>query len=268
MAAAPLVLGRLNESIHQVAGAVVEEVLSRLGHDVLVIDGMHEEMYAQLGAGRIQFFATAWLPHGHGDLWRSVQDRVTEVGMLFDGAQYFWAVPCYVPEAEVWDLADLADPEVMADMASVTVIGADAASGLNRWSTELMQAYGLLEAGWRLQPAHVDDIVANVRRRLAAGDWFVTPTWVPHHLNDVFHLRRLADPLRVFPSPDRASLLAHRASLETLPGRTREVLGRIRFDIDDVNAMDSLVNLDGLAPIGAAREWMAERDSLVRCWLG
>ncbi|WP_432557704.1 glycine betaine ABC transporter substrate-binding protein [Granulicoccus sp. GXG6511] len=266
-ASGQIVLGRLAESSHQVAGAVVEEVLLRLGHDVAVMDGLHTDMYAALAAGDIHLFATGWLPHGHGILWAGVKDRVDEVATLFTGARYFWAVPCYVPQAQVAELEDLSDPDVVEDMTTLTIVGSTPASGLNRWSAQLIEAYGLAEAGWQLQPGSVDEIIATVRRRLGAGDWFVTPTWVPHHLSDVFDLRRLDDPRRVFPPPDRASLLGHRESVALLPERTRRVLGRVRLTVDDVNEMDSLVNLDGLDPLVAAREWMDERDSLVRCWL-
>ena len=263
-----IVLGRLYESVHQVAASVVEEVLHRLGHDVEVVDGLHEELYARLGRGELDLFATSWLPHGHGLLWAQVKDRVAEVTALFTGAQYFWAVPCYVPASQVAELADLADDYVAEQMTTLDVQAAGPASGLNVWSAALVEAYHLGAVGWRLVPGDVDAIVANVNRRLAAGDWFVTPAWVPHYLNDVFDLRPLDDPRRVFPPPDRASLTGHRASLERLPGRTQHVLSRIRFTVDDVNAMDCLVNLDGFAPLAAAQEWMDDNDSLVRCWFG
>ena len=38
-----IVLGRIDESFHQVAAAVVEEVLVRLGHAVQVREGPHSE---------------------------------------------------------------------------------------------------------------------------------------------------------------------------------------------------------------------------------
>ena len=50
----PIVLGRIDESFHQVAAAVVEEVLLRLGHEVEVREGPHPEMYPLLARGEQQ----------------------------------------------------------------------------------------------------------------------------------------------------------------------------------------------------------------------
>jgi ABC-type proline/glycine betaine transport system substrate-binding protein len=46
------------------------------------------------------------------------------------------------------------------------------------------------------------------------------------------------------------------------------VLGRIRFTVADVNAMDGAVNLDGLDPLAAARAWMDLNPQIARTWLG
>jgi len=71
----------------------------------------------------------------------------------------------------------------------------------------------------------------------------------------------------VFPPPDRASLVAHRAAFDWLPARTRDVLGRVRFTVADVNTMDRAVNLDGRDPLTAARAWMTGHADTVRAWL-
>ena len=45
------------------------------------------------------------------------------------------------------------------------------------------------------------------------------------------------------------------------------MLARIRFTVADVNAMDCAVNLDGLDPLAAARDWMEHHPDAVRTWL-
>jgi ABC-type proline/glycine betaine transport system substrate-binding protein len=59
---APIVLGRIDESFRQVAAAVAEETLRRLGHTVEVREGPHPQMYPLLGAGELHVFASSWLP--------------------------------------------------------------------------------------------------------------------------------------------------------------------------------------------------------------
>jgi glycine betaine/proline transport system substrate-binding protein len=262
-----LVLGRIDESFHQVVAAVVEEVLLRLGHGVEVREGQHPQMYPLLEQGELQLFADSWLPGGHGTYWERIRDRVVEVAPLFDGARFFWAVPGYVPADLVGALPDLTRPEVTERMATLVVQGTTPGAGLTMRSEQLVRDYGLDAAGWSHRIGDLQAVIRTIGGRIAAGDWFVTPLWQPQYLNEVHDLRPLDDPRGVFPPPDRGSLVAHRDAFDRLPGRTRDVLRRVRFTVADVNAMDRAVNLDGLDPLAAARAWMDGRPGDVRTWL-
>jgi glycine betaine/proline transport system substrate-binding protein len=189
------------------------------------------------------------------------------VGTLFDGARFFWAVPGYVPADLVSALPDLTRAEVLARMTTLVVQGTTPGAGLTMRSQRLVRDYGLDEAGWSHEIGDLQAIIRTVDARIAAGDWFVTPLWQPQYLNEVHDLRPLADPRGVFPPPDRASLVAHRESFDRIPPHTRDVLARIRFTVADVNAMDCAVNLDGLDPLTAAREWMDHHPDIVQTWL-
>ena len=266
--AEPIVLGRIDESFHQVAAAVVEEVLRRLGHRVVVREGPHPQMYPLLERGQLQLFADSWLPGGHGIYWEQIRDCVVEVSSLFDGARFFWAVPGYVPTDQVAALPDLARPEVTRRMATLVVQGTTPGAGLTMRSQELVREYELDDAGWSHEIGDLQAIIRTVNERIAAGDWFVTPLWQPQYLNEVYDLRPLDDPRGVFPPPDRASLVAHRNAFDRLPDHTQDVLRRVHFTVGDVNAMDRAVNLDGLDPLAAARAWMHHHRDDVRDWLG
>ena len=264
---ARVVLGRIDESFHQVAAAVVEEVLLRLGHTVEVREGPHPQMYPLLERGELQLFADSWLPGGHGVYWEQICDQVVEVTPLFDGARFFWAVPGYVPADEVAALPDLARPDVTRRMATLVVQGTTPGAGLTMRSQQLVRDYRLDAAGWSHVIGDLQAIIRTIDERIAAGDWFVTPLWQPQYLNEVHDLRPLDDPREVFPPPDRASLVAHRDAFDRLPPRTRDVLRRVRFTVADVNVMDRAVNLDGRDPLAAARTWMDRHPDTVRAWL-
>lgn len=261
-----LVYGRIDESFHQVAAAVVEEVLLRLGHEVEVVEGPHPEMYPQLAEGRQDLFADAWLPGGHEVYWEHVKEHVVEVSPLYDGGLFYWAVPSYIPAELVSSLEDLAKPEVTEKMSTLTVQGTTAGAGLTMRGQTLLEEYGLDEAGWHQEIGDIHAIIDAVNRRVGAGEWFVTPLWRPQFLNEIHDLRPLADPKGVFPAPDRASLLAHRDSWEKLPEATRRVLSRVSYPIAAVDEMDLAVNRDGRDPLQAAREWMERNPSTVDRW--
>lgn len=261
----PIIYGRINESFHQVAAAVVEEVLLRLGHEVQVHEGPHPEMYPKIAAGEHHLFADAWLPGGHSVYWDQVKNDVVEVAPLFDDARFFWAVPDYVDEA-ILSLGDLAKPEVAEQFTTRTVQGTGSYAGLTMMGDQLLKTYGLTEQGWTQPSGDIHAVIDTINSRIEAGDWFVTPLWQPMFLNEVHHLRPLADPLGAFPSPDRASLLAHRETFAQLPARTREVLSKIRFDVSDVNEMDLLVNVEGLETLPAVKEWESRHPGTVDAW--
>jgi glycine betaine/proline transport system substrate-binding protein len=262
----PVVLGRINESFHQVAAAVVEETLLRLGHPVEVREGPHPEIYPQLGAGTVHVFASSWLPGGHGVYWQRIHDRVQQVSALYDGARFFWAVPAYVPADQVTALPDLARPEVTARMASLVVQGTTPGAGLTMRSQQVITDYGLDRAGWSYRIGDLQQIIQTVNGRIIAQDWFVTPLWQPQYLNEVHRLRPLDDPRGVFPPPDQAWLTANSAAFERLPERTRAVLQRVRFTLADATSMDFAVNVDGLDPLAAARSWMDQHVDEVQTW--
>lgn len=262
----PIIFGRINESFHQVAAAVVEEVLLRLGHEVEVHEGPHPEMYPKIASGEHHLFADSWLPGGHAMYWEQVKDDVVEVAPLYDDAKFFWMVPGYIPEEEVSSLRDLARPEIAEKFTTRTVQGTGSYAGLTVMGDELLKTYGLDELGWEQPAGDIHAVIETVNRRYAAGDWFVTPLWQPMFLNEVHDLRPLADPEEAFPAPDRASLLAHRDAWERLPHRTREVLGRIRYSVSDVNEMDLFMNVDGMDVLPAVREWAKRHPEKLEAW--
>lgn len=261
-----VVSGRIDEFFHQVAAAVVEEVLKRLGHHVNMVEENHTVMYPMLQRGELDVFSDAWLPGGHEVYWEMVKDVAIEVAPLYDNALFFWAVPGYVPEDLVSSLHDLAKPEVAERFTTQVVTGTKASAGLSMRSERLVTQYGLDAVGWHHDPQDIFTIIDNVNSRIAAGDWFVTPMWQPMFLNEVHDLRPLADPLGIFPPPDRASLIAHRDSWAKLPKRTRDVLSSIRYTVADVNLMDVWVAIDGLDPNESARRWLDENSYRVADW--
>jgi glycine betaine/proline transport system substrate-binding protein len=200
---APIVLGRIDESFHQVAAALVEETLLRLGHTVEVRQGMHPEMYPLLGRGELDLFATSWLPGGHGAYWPQIRDTVIKVSPLYDGARFFWAVPGYIPVGLVRALPDLARADVTERMSTLVVQGATPGAGLTVRSQQLVREYGLDEVGWSYRVGGLADIIQTIDAGMIAGEWFVTPLWQPQYLNDVHDLRPLDDPKAISRHPTK-----------------------------------------------------------------
>ena len=67
---------------------------------------------------------------------------------------------------------------------------------------ELVREYGLTKSAGATGSG-TWQIISTVNARITAGDWFVTRSGSPQHLNEVHQLRPLDDPLGVIPRPTR-----------------------------------------------------------------
>jgi len=262
----PIVLGQVSLSFYAVTGAVVQEVLERIGHTVEVRQGPHDEMFPLLGQGAIDLMAACWLPEGHATYWAKYGTNAEEVAKLYDGARFFWAVPDYVPESEVASIADLAKPGVAARMTKL-IQGIGTAATITTVSQRAVGEYGLDKLGYALQPGKPADWIGAYQAAIADQRWIVFPTWAPQFLNRDGKLRPIADPRGVLGGTNHAALVAPRERLQLMPPATRAVLSRIDLGLDGVTEMDWLVNVGKKAPRDAARMWMQANETRVAGWM-
>ena len=71
--------GQIRISFYAVAGAVVQEALTKLGHEVDVVEGLHPDIFPKLGAGEVDTLVAAWLPYGHAEYWTKFGDCCVEI---------------------------------------------------------------------------------------------------------------------------------------------------------------------------------------------
>lgn len=260
-------IGQLDVSFYAVTRAVVAEVLDRMGHDVTLTVGRHAEIYRALGDGEIDLMVNAWLPHAHGHFREVWEENASEIATLYEGAALIWAVPGYVPADAVSSVADLGEPAVRDRMRPV-IQGIGPSSGIMTRSAEMMRAYGLTEAGYVLREGDPADRKAALAEAVADRQWVVVPLGTPMFLNPAYDLRTLAEPKNILGAANRGVLLAHDGLAGRLPEADIAVLASISLGRAAVEAMDVMVNVDGLTPEAAAAAWMAENPEAVASWLG
>jgi glycine betaine/proline transport system substrate-binding protein len=261
----PIILGQVSLSFYAVTGAVVQLVLEKLGHEVLVREGPHERMFPLLASSEIDLMAAAWLPEGHADYWKRFGGDAREVATLYDGARFFWAVPEYVPSSSVASIADLAKLDVVERM-NKRIQGIGDGATISQVSRRAVESYGL--TGYRFEPGTQRQWIAALEAAVGRREWIVFPTWAPQFLNRGERLRALADPRGVLGGTSHASLVAPNHRWRELPEPTRATLARLRLDIDAVTEMDWLVNARGMTPRAAAGSWMASNAATVSAWSG
>ena len=259
-----ITVGQVSLSFYAVTGAVVSEVLRRLGYNVIVREGPHERMFPMLANGEIDLMAAAWLPEGHASYWSKYGKSAVEVATLYEGARFFWAVPAYV-SAEVTSIADLAKPEIASRMLK-DIQGIGSGAAISVLSVKALEVYGLNGLGYSFKPGTQNEWIGAFNKAAEEKRWFVFPTWAPQYLNLGGGLRPLDDGKGVLGATNHAGLVAPKPNFETLPDRTKEVLSRVKIGIDGVSQMDRAVNVDKKSPRAAAEEWMRANETTVREW--
>jgi hypothetical protein len=242
----PIILGQVSLSFYAVTGAVVHEVLERLGHSVEVRPKPHEEMFPLLGQSAIDLMAAVWLPEGHAAYWARYGVGAEEVARLYDGARFFWAVPDYVPESEVTSIADLGKPSV-ADRMTKLIQGIGTGATITTVSQKAVRDYGLDARGYSLRPGTPAEWTSAYDAAVAEGRWIVFPdlgaaipqpwwqapaaagsAWRPWR-HQPRRARRASGPTASDPARDASSPGAHRSRARR---RHRDGLARQRREKD------------------------------------
>ncbi len=256
-----LTVGNIALSFHRAAAAVVRRVLEDAGHEVHGVEAPHEQLFGLQAAGEIDLLVSAWLPASHGTYLARYEDEVQVLDPHY--APYcVWAVPPYVPVEAVAEVADLARPEV-ADRMTRTLDGINAGAGISRFSARMITEYGLDRSGYAFRPGTEQSFIHRVERGIAEREWFVIPIWRPQYLNRVHGLRPLAEPKGLLGGTDAARPVVTRTALTTIAPATLERLRTLRLGNDGIEAIDELINVDGLTPLDAADRYLryAERTA-------
>lgn len=261
-----VVLGHVDLSFYEVTASVVQFVLERFRYNVAVKKGTHSQIYPALGAGEVDLFVAAWLPHTHAKYWEEHKSELVRITRLYGDAKLFWAVPDYVPASEVKAVADLTSPGIAAKMDK-TIRGPGADSGLMIGSAKIVDEYKLESAGYRLAPGKPADWIAWFNANVQAGKWFVMPLWQPQYLNQVANLRILEEPKQLLGKTDSAYLIAHKDIGEKLDKQTLAALRRMELSVKWVTELDHMVNVTKMAPREAARLWIGAHPNTVSYWL-
>ncbi len=261
-----IVMGQVTHSLNAAVGAVVQELLERIGCRVSVVTGAHDEIFPLLEEGAIDLMVAVWLPDAHADLWARYGTGAEEIASLYDGAHFFWAVPDYVPQDMVGSIDDLGRLAVAGRMTPL-ILGNGPSTVLSLKSQDVMAAYGLDAAGYQFRSGSPSEWVGAYETALAERRWFVFPTLTPQYINRDGRLRSLIDPIGVLGGGNHGALVSPRGRLEAIAPRARRVLAHLKIGLGGVIEMDRLINVDRLTPRNAALAWMSVNSRRVEAWL-
>ncbi|MFF3749100.1 glycine betaine ABC transporter substrate-binding protein [Streptomyces sp. NPDC002018] len=251
-----ITVGNIALSFHRAAAAVTRRVLESYGHRVNSVEATHEELFRQQEEGRVDVLVSAWLPSSHAEYLSRYLDRVQVLAPHYR-PYCVWAVPPYVPVEEVWDVSDLARPEVVERMTTA-IDGINPGAGISRFSAAIVREYGLEKVGYTFTPGTEDGFIARVNRGIAAREWFVIPLWRPQFLNRLHALRPLAEPEGLLGTVDHASPVIRLEALGRIHPEAVARLDTLNMGNEGVEEIDASINVGGLSPLQAADRYLTD----------
>ncbi|KIN75656.1 putative substrate-binding transporter protein [Sulfitobacter mediterraneus KCTC 32188] len=250
-------MGQIGLSFHKAAGAVIAAQLERLGHNVLLREAPHEDMFRMLGEGEVDLVCSAWLPDSHGAYIAPFEDELTKLGVIYR-PYCIWGIPDSAP-AEIASVTDLAEPEIAA-LFRKRIQGINPGAGISRFSRQMVADYGLSDLGFHFENGTVEDCTGAALDAVDKGELAVVPLWHPQWLHQELDLRELDDPLGLLGGQDDATLVLRRDAVPKLNGEGLAYLQTVNLGNDAVSQLDHLVCREGRSFTDAAQAWLGNNS--------
>ncbi|MBL7251532.1 glycine betaine ABC transporter substrate-binding protein [Alloalcanivorax sp. C16-2] len=246
------------EFVTKLAKRVIEE---HYDYDVKLQLSSIGVQYQGVANGDLDAMLMAWLPSTHENYWNKVSDKVVDLGPLYEGARLGWAVPDYIPKAELSSIEDLKKPEVKAKLRG-SIQGIDPGAGLMQLSEKAIDDYGL---DYHLRSASGAAMTAALTRAMRDKEWVVVTAWTPHWMFGHWNLRFLDDPKGSLGEAEHIDVLVRRGFKEDHP-EVAGFLTRMRLPLDELQeAMDEAQETSYEEAID---HYLADHQDRINEWLG
>jgi len=238
---------------------VAATVLEDMGYDVEKIMVDAGVMWSSVATGDADAFTTAWLPFTHEAYLEQYGDQVDRLGPIGEGAKIGLVVPTYVTISSCDELAD------HADEFDRRIVGIDPGAGIMRHTEEdAMPAYGIED--WELVTGSDAAMMAELDRSIQNEEWIVITGWTPHWMFFAYDLKYLDDPALAYGGSETIEAIARKGLREDMP-EVAQFLENMYFTLDQLHEVIYMINVEGIPPEEAARQWVDENQDVVNTWI-
>ncbi|MDR6180534.1 glycine betaine/proline transport system substrate-binding protein [Pseudomonas sp. SORGH_AS 211] len=251
-----------------ITNATARYLLSALGYETEVLRLSLPQTYDALAAGEADVFLGNWMP-AQAKLSQPLVDAgaVERLHANLQGARYTLAVPQYVYDAGVKNVADIAR---FADRFDHTLYGIEPGNDGNALVKKMIasNAFGL--GDFRLDESSEQGMLTQVRmKELLDHQWIVFLGWEPHPMN-VRHKLAYLDGGDDYFGPNQGGATVYtvvrKGYAQECPNVAR-LLGNLEFSLDMENQLMDRVLNEKDNPRRAVRNWLKRNPERLDAWL-
>ncbi|MFT4164022.1 MAG: glycine betaine ABC transporter substrate-binding protein [Microlunatus sp.] len=230
--------------------AVLKVVLEENGYDVTVTKlSDNTPLYAGLESNDINVLSSSWMERTHKDYWIRYGNKIEDVGVWYQGAQNFLAVPDYVDVKSI--------PELSSHVAEFDgkIIGIEPGAGLTATTQKaVIPVYGLQD--FELVTSSTAAMLTELKTKIEKKEPIVVTLWRPFWANQTFPVRALEDPKNVY-KPENLHSVANKKYAAANP-KVVELLAAFKMTDEQFASLEDTV----INKFGADKE-----DEAAKAWL-
>jgi glycine betaine/proline transport system substrate-binding protein len=224
-----------------------------------------EVIYQSLKNQDLDVFLGYWDPAmvSYYDAYKK-DGSVETVHQNLVGAKYTFAVPQYVYDAGVHDIADLAK---FADKFGKKMYGIEA--GSNQLMFDIIKDPKFSLTGWDVVESSEAGMLAEVKRKVATADWIVFQGWAPHPMNNDIKLAYLSGGDAYYGADFGAATVhtqVRKGYLQECPN-VAKLLDNLTFNVPMENVGMGYLIQDGMPPADAAAKLLKSDPKVLDAWL-
>jgi glycine betaine/proline transport system substrate-binding protein len=231
---------------------LLKDILEDNGYTVEVKEiSDNAPMYTALSKGDIDVLSSSWKDKTHATFWERFGDDLEDVGVYYEGATSFLAVPDYT------DVQSIDELNSHADEFGGQVVGIEPGAGLTEMTQKsVFPTYGL-DSDFKLVTSSTAAMLTELKKATDAEEPIVVTMWKPFWANGAFPIRALEDPEGAYGEPEDLHVIARDGFSEDFP-EVAEMLKNFKLDDEQYNSLEDLVaNKYGQGKeTEAAEEWL------------
>jgi glycine betaine/proline transport system substrate-binding protein len=235
-----------------------EYVLEENGYEVTVENiGDNAPAFQGLAQGDYDLFGSTWIERTHDVYWEEHQDSLEDLGVWYDEAKLFLAVPEY---SEIQSIEDLPD---YADELDGQIMGIEPGAGLSIITEdEVMPHYGLDE-DFELALSSTSAMISDLETSMENEAEVVVTLWTPFWAYTNYDVRVLEDPDNVYGDAEALHTVGREGFAEDFP-EVATMIENFSLTDDEFGDMENtMVNEFDDDDQAAVHAWLDEHPEIV-----